>query len=64
MLWSSSGTLIIWMEIKWTGWNLTEWKLRNEQDVEQDETQQDANKKLNFPWLSEGLRAYMSVCQL
>ncbi len=47
-----------------TGWNLTEWKLRNEQDVEQDETQQDANKKLNFPWLSEGLRAYMSVCQL
>lgn len=61
MLCWSSGNLIIWLAKQWTGWNLTEWKWRKEQDAELDETQQDANKKLNFPWLSEDLRVNISV---
>jgi len=40
---------------------LNRMEMKKEQDAELDETQQDANKKLNFPWLSEDLRVNLSV---
>jgi len=41
---------------------LNRMEMKKEQDAELDETQQDANKKLNFPWFSEDLRVNLSVC--